>query len=170
MSPTHQAVPESEIQPDGENRNLHRKTETEKGMTSMERQTESRVVSRATGSKELSKLIEQYGCGPVQFSGTNDALYERHLIFDNVMEAAEIGARERFEAVAHSVRDVLSQRWIRTEETYDRKDPKRVYYLSMEFLIGRSLANNITNLLLDLRFCGALDIHSISLKNFGELY
>jgi starch phosphorylase len=97
----------------------------------------------------LSKLIKQYGCGPVQFTGTSDALYERHLVFDNVMDAAAISERERFEALAHSVRDVLSQRWIRTEETYNRADPKRVYYLSMEFLIGRSLANNVTNLLLD---------------------
>jgi glycogen phosphorylase len=118
-------------------------------MTLMETQTERRLVSRPTGSNQRSKLIEQYGCGPVQLTGTNDALYERHLVFDNVLEAAEIGARERFEAVARSVRDVLSQRWIRTETTYQRKDPKRVYYLSMEFLIGRSLANNVTNLLLD---------------------
>ena len=96
-----------------------------------------------------SKLIEQYGCGPVQLTGTNDALYERHLVFDNVMDSSAISARERFEAVARSVRDVLSQRWIQTEKAYERNDPKRVYYLSMEFLIGRSLANNVTNLLLN---------------------
>ena len=57
-------------------------------------------------------------------------------------------ARERFEAVAHSIRDVLAQRWVLTRSTYDKANPKRVYYLSMEFLLGRSLTNNITNLLL----------------------
>ena len=46
--------------------------------------------------------------------------------------------RERFEAFARSVRDVLSQRWVLTEDTYNRVNPKRIYYLSMEFLIGRS--------------------------------
>src|SRR5438552_640248 len=100
-------------------------------------------------SPELDELIKGYGCGPVQFTGTSDALYERHLVFDNVIDATAIGERERFEAVAHSVRDILSQRWIRTEQTYDRSNPKRVYYLSLEFLIGRSLANNVTNLLLN---------------------
>ncbi len=135
MSPAHQTVS---------------KTEPQKGRTPVETLIEDKPVSaRLTESSELSKLIGQYGCGPVQFTGAADALYERHLVFDNVMEAADIGARERFEAVARSVRDVLSQRWIRTEKTYERENPKRVYYLSMEFLIGRSLANNVTNLLLD---------------------
>jgi starch phosphorylase len=101
------------------------------------------------GPDGLAKLRRQYGCGPVAFSGTDDALYERHLLFDDVVSPAAAGPRERFEAVARSVRDVLSQRWVLTEETYERENPKRLYYLSMEFLLGRSLANNITNLLLD---------------------
>lgn len=73
------------------------------------------------------KLLEQYGCGPIRFTGADTALYERHLIFDDVVNVARAGPRERFEAVSRSVRDVLSQRWLRTGETYERKNPKRIY-------------------------------------------
>jgi glycogen phosphorylase len=99
------------------------------------------------GPEDSTRLLEQYGWDMIRFAGP-DGLYERHLVFDNIKDLAALGARERFEAAARSIRDVLSQHWVATEKAYDRENPKRVYYLSMEFLIGRSLSNNITNLLL----------------------
>ena len=92
---------------------------------------------KKTEPQSISKLLDQYGSGPIHFAGSDNGLYERHLLFDNVIDLAGADARDRFEAFARSVRDVLSQRWTLTESTYKRKNPKRVYYMSMEFLIGR---------------------------------
>src|SRR5579863_5891753 len=113
--------------------------------------TEAVKQQQAASSEpeSIAQLRRQYSNGPIDLAGDEDALYERHLIFDNVVDLGEAGPRERFEAMARSVRDILSQRWIKTEHTYTNENPKRIYYLSMEFLIGRSLANNVMNLMLD---------------------
>src|SRR5277367_6228861 len=97
--------------------------------------------------EDSTQLLEQYGCDMVQFAGP-DGLYERHLLFDNIKDMAALGPPEHFGAAARTIRDVFSRRWVATEKAHDRENPKRVYYLSMEFLIGRSLSNNVTNLLL----------------------
>jgi starch phosphorylase len=97
----------------------------------------------------ISELLKPYSSRAIRFAGTEDALYERHLVFDRAIDPRVASARERFEAFSHSVRDVLAQRWVQTKTTYEQQNAKRIYYLSMEFLLGRSLANNITTLLLD---------------------
>ncbi len=97
-------------------------------------------------SDEIKKLMNRYGCGPVKLTGSDNALYERRLVFDHVIAPESAGAREQFEALSAALRDVLSQRWLKTSQMHDAENPKQVYYLSMEFLIGRSLSNNILNL------------------------
>ncbi len=116
---------------------------------SMVRPNSAKVVPMTTNSASVSQLLRQYGCGPIPFVGTENAFYERHLVFDRAIDPKVASAREKFEAIAHSVRDILAQRWVLTKTTYEQQNVKRIYYLSLEFLLGRSLANNITNLLLD---------------------
>src|ERR1700757_3506323 len=108
-----------------------------------------KVVPLATTKASAAELPQQYCGDSIEFAGNTDALYDRHLIFDRAIDPKVASARERFEAFAHSVRDVLAQRWVKTKSTYAKQNAKRIYYLSLEFLLGRSLANNITNLLLD---------------------
>ncbi len=68
--------------------------------------------------------------------------------------------RDEYTAFATAVRDRIVERWISTQEEYDRQNTKRVYYLSLEFLIGRLLGNNVINLKAD-KTCDA------ALKTFG---
>jgi glycogen phosphorylase len=109
----------------------------------------AKVVPMTTKSTSISALLQGYGSGSIPFFGTEEASYERHLVFDRAIDPKVSSARERFEALSHSVRDILAQRWVQTKTTYEQQNVKRIYYLSMEFLIGRSLANNVINLLLD---------------------
>ena len=109
----------------------------------------AKVIPMATKPENLSELLQQYGSNLIRFAGTEEALYDRHLVFDRAIDPKVASARERFEAFASSVRDVLAHRWVQTKTTYEGQNAKRIYYLSMEFLLGRSLANNVTNLLLD---------------------
>jgi glycogen phosphorylase len=124
----------------------------------------SKVVPMTTSAESVSQLLERYAGAPVQFVGTQNAFYERHLVFDRAIDAKVASARERFEAFSHSVRDILARRWVQTKTTYEQQNAKRIYYLSLEFLIGRSLANNVSNLLLD-----PLVRHAVDEKNIDWL-
>ncbi len=69
--------------------------------------------------------------------------------------------RDRYTAFAFAVRDRIVERWMETQERYHRQNERRVYYLSLEFLIGRLLGNNVLNLKLDKECSEALKEYGV---------
>jgi starch phosphorylase len=76
---------------------------------------------------------------------------------------------ERFLALAHVVRDQLIDRWVKTQETYYQKNSKRVYYLSLEFLMGRTLGNAMVNLDIDGVIADAMHELGLNLEELREM-
>ena len=58
----------------------------------------------------------------------------------------EASQQEVYQAVSQAVKEVIIDQWLATQKTFEKKDPKIVYYMSMEFLVGRALGNNLINL------------------------
>ena len=71
---------------------------------------------------------------------------QNHLIFSCFKTDKVATPRDWYHTAAFTVRDHVVERWVRTSATYYDQDPKRVYYLSLEFLIGRMLTNAALNL------------------------
>ncbi len=69
-----------------------------------------------------------------------------HLQFSQVKDEHSATALDRFFALAYSVRDRMVKQWIQTQQAYYRSDAKRIYYLSLEFLMGKALESNLINL------------------------
>ena len=69
-----------------------------------------------------------------------------HLQYSQGADEHTATALDRYFAVAYAVRDRMMRRWIQTQQAYYRQDAKRVYYLSLEFLMGKALENNLLNL------------------------
>jgi starch phosphorylase len=75
-----------------------------------------------------------------------DKSLANHLVYTSGRSVDGATTRDWYETTAHTVRDHLIERWVDTVENYYDRDPKRVYYLSLEFLIGRMLTNAALNL------------------------
>jgi starch phosphorylase len=97
------------------------------------------------------------------FSTTVQAIKENiihHLMSFQGRDPERSGARDVYKALAYTMRDIMVEKWISTQKTFYAKQKKRVYYLSLEFLIGRSLGNSMTNL-------GILDAAQKAVEELG---
>ena len=92
-----------------------------------------------------------------------------HLIFTGGKTPALATARDWYESAAHTVRDHLIERWVETLTRYEAHDPKRVYYLSLEFLIGRTLSNAAHNLDIEAPVREALEAMGQQMEHIEEM-
>jgi starch phosphorylase len=90
---------------------------------------------------DLERRLHRLG-----FAAADDAWTDRYLVCESFVDPRTARARQQFEAISRFVRDLIAHRWVKTREAREQANPKRVYYLSMEFLLGRTLMNNIVNL------------------------
>lgn len=103
-----------------------------------------------------------------KLSLVNQAL-QNHLIFSSFKTSDAATPRDWYEAASYTVRDHVVERWVKTAEAYYRDDPKRVYYLSLEFLIGRMLSNAALNLGMNEELKAGLSSLGRDLENTVEM-
>uniref|UniRef100_A0A8C1CDY1 Alpha-1,4 glucan phosphorylase n=2 Tax=Cyprinus carpio TaxID=7962 RepID=A0A8C1CDY1_CYPCA len=106
-------------------------------------------MSKPLTDQEKRKQISVRGLAGVENVADLKTNFNRHLHFTLVKDRNVATKRDYYFALAHTVRDHLVGRWIRTQQHYYEKDPKRVYYLSLEFYMGRTLQNTMVNLALE---------------------
>jgi starch phosphorylase len=108
-------------------------------------ETEPQGAGRHDGTDAaLERRLRRLG-----LTGDQDDWTERYLICEHVVEPGTAPPRQRFESISRFIRDLIAHRWVKTRGAREQANPKRIYYLSMEFLIGRALNNNIINLAAD---------------------
>ncbi|XP_056383417.1 glycogen phosphorylase, muscle form isoform X3 [Hyla sarda] len=103
-------------------------------------------MSRPLSDHEKRKQISVRGLAGAENVSDLKKNFNRHLHFTLVKDRNVANPRDYYFALAHTVRDHLVGRWIRTQQHYYEHDPKRVYYLSLEFYMGRTLQNTMVNL------------------------
>ena len=99
--------------------------------------TETKTVVDAT----LERRLERLGLAAREHEWA-----DRYLLCNHLLSPGAAGPRQKFEATSRFIRDLIAHRWAKTQLAREQEKPKRVHYLSLEFLLGRTLRNNMMNL------------------------
>jgi starch phosphorylase len=84
--------------------------------------------------------------GRLGLAGSEDYWAGRYVLCNHLVEPGTAGSRQKFEAASRFLRDLIAHRWVKTRQAREDAASKRIHYLSMEFLLGRTLRNNMMNL------------------------
>ena len=101
----------------------------------------STFESPAATDRALERRLERLG-----LAGHETEWADRYLLCNHLLDPLSAQPRQRFEATGRFIRDLIAHRWAKTRSAREATNPKRIHYLSMEFLIGRTLRNNMMNL------------------------
>ncbi|MCA1733931.1 MAG: glycogen/starch/alpha-glucan phosphorylase, partial [Acidobacteria bacterium] len=113
------------------------------------------------------KRIPKPDAGELSVPGVIES-FARRMTYSVVRDEYTATRHDNYRALALSVRDQVVERWFSTQEHYYKTDAKRVYYLSLEFLLGRSLVNNLINLRATSVYREAMDDLGHDLDNLKE--
>ena len=95
--------------------------------------------------------------------------FKQHMRFSVAHDMEKSSLLDKYTAIAYSVRDRMIDRWIKTQEEYYKTNPKRVYYFSLEFLMGRTLCNALINLNINEIVKEAMDELGHSMEELAEI-
>jgi glycogen phosphorylase len=107
----------------------------------------------------LERRLERLG-----LAGHEKEWTDRYLLCNHLLNPPSAEPRQKFEATSRFIRDLVAHRWAKTRSVREQTKPKRIHYLSMEFLLGRTLRNNMMNLAAEPIVRGAMEHEGWSLE------
>jgi starch phosphorylase len=111
----------------------------------------------------LERRLERLG-----LTGNEHDWVDRYLLCNHLLNPSTARPRQKFEATSRFIRDLVAHRWAKTQRAREESNPKRIHYLSMEFLLGRTLRNNMMNLAAEPIVRHAMDQEGWSLEQLME--
>lgn len=154
-----------EVTENTEQKETAAKTKKSAAKKTVEKTDDKKAVEKKTAktSVKKEKTEQTVAAAPetVEEGTFNKDLFKRSVVY-NVKtlyrkDMEEATAQQVFQAAALAIKDQIMDHWIDTQRAYDKQDPKIVYYMSMEFLMGRAFGNNIINLMASKPVREALD-------------
>jgi len=130
------------------------------------------MAAKGTTSKKHAAEDSDSVIGVVDLESSKKAFidsFNMHLHHTLARDRYEAADYEKFQAIAYAVRDRLIDRWIKTQQTYYKQNVKRIYYLSLEFLMGRSLGNAVLNIDVEKEVAEALGELGLNLEEMRDV-